>query len=145
MTERANHFTEFSPDHFNNLNDVYLATHLGIRIVAVEPGKIIAELDVEQHHKATNGYLHAGSVVTLADTAAGYGCLASLPEGAKNFTTIELKSNFLSTVAGGTICCVAQSVHSGRSTQLWDAVVTDKHSGKNLALFRCTQMIIYPR
>lgn len=145
MTERANHFSGFSPDHFNNLNDVYLATHLGIRIVGVEPGKIIAELDVEQHHKAPTGYLHAGSVVTLADTAAGYGCVASLPEGAKNFTTIELKSNFLSTVAGGTILCVAECVHSGRSTQLWDAVVSDKQSGKKLALFRCTQMIIYPR
>ncbi len=145
MTERSNHFSGFSPDHFNNLNDVYLATHLGIRIVSVEPGKITAELDVEQHHKAPNGYLHAGSVVTLADTAAGYGCVASLPEGAKNFTTIELKSNFLSTVAAGTISCVAECVHSGRSTQLWDAVVTDKLSGKKLALFRCTQMIIYPR
>lgn len=145
MPERSNHFTGFSPEHFNSLNNVFLPTHLGIRVVAVESGRITAELDVEQHHRAPNGYLHAGAIVTLADTAAGYGCVASLPEGARNFTTIELKSNFLSTVTEGTIVCVAEAVHSGRTTQLWDVVVTDKQNGKKLALFRCTQMIIYPR
>ena len=145
MTERANHFQGFSPEHFNNLNNVFLPSHLGMRVISVEPGRIVAELDIEQHHRAPNGYLHAGTIVTLADTAAGYGCVSSLPEGASNFTTIELKSNFLATVSEGTICCDAQAIHSGRSTQLWDAVVSDKVTGRKLALFRCTQMIMYPR
>ena len=87
--------------------------------------------------------LHAGTVVTLADTCAGYGCLANLPPGATGFTTIELKSNHLGTALEGTIAASAKPAHLGRTTQVWDAVVTHKTSGKTLALFRCTQMILY--
>jgi uncharacterized protein (TIGR00369 family) len=92
---------------------------------------------------APNGFLHAGSVVTLADTCAGYGCVANLPEGAVGFTTIELKSNHLGTARDGTVACVAKAVHLGRTTQVWDAVVRHKETGKTLALFRCTQMVLY--
>lgn len=94
---------------------------------------------------APNGYLHAASVIALADTSCGYGCRLSLPAGADGFTTIELKSNFLGTAtAGDVISCRAWLVHGGRSTQIWDAEVTDE-SGKTVALFRCTQMVLYPK
>lgn len=133
------------PDDFNKFDKVYLPEYLGIRITEVLPGKISAVLKVEQHHLAPNGYMHAGGVVTLADTAAGYGCKSNLPEGAANFTTVELKSNFLGTVRDGSIKCDAELVHGGRTTQVWDAVVKSVETGKTLALFRCTQMILYPR
>jgi uncharacterized protein (TIGR00369 family) len=69
----------------------------------------------------------------------------SLPEDAEGFTTIELKSNFLGTKQTGSIECEARMAHGGRNTQVWDAVVIDADSNKTLALFRCTQMILYPR
>jgi uncharacterized protein (TIGR00369 family) len=94
---------------------------------------------------APNGYLHAGSVVTLADTSCGYGCVANLPEGATGFTTVELKSNHLGTALDGTIDCVATAVHLGKTTQVWDAVVTHRDTGKTIALFRCTQMLLYAK
>ena len=119
-----------------------LPGHLGIVITSVGDGQVTAELPVQPHLLAPNGYLHAGSVVTLADTASGYGCIANLPEGANNFTTIELKSNHLGTARDGTIVCTAKVEHKGRNTQVWDAVVTSKETGKTLALFRCTQMIL---
>ena len=122
-----------------------LPGHLGIVITSVGDGQVTAELPVQPHLLAPNGYLHAGSVVTLADTASGYGCIANLPEGANNFTTIELKSNHLGTARDGTILCTAKVEHKGRNTQVWDAVVTSKETGKTLALFRCTQMILYPK
>ena len=109
------------------------------------PLEIRAELTIQRHHIAPNGFLHAGTVVTLADTACGYGCIAHLPEGAKGFTTIELKSNFLGTAREGAIACVATSQHLGRTTQIWDAVVTHKESGRTLALFRCTQLVIHAK
>ena len=90
-------------------------------------------------------FLHAGSIVTLADTCAGYGCVTNLPAGATGFTTIELKSNFLGTARDGTLDCAATPVHMGKTTQVWDAVVTSRETGKTLALFRCTQMILYPK
>lgn len=137
--------SDMTPDFFNRRSLGCLPAHLGINILSVGDGELSAELEVAAHLLAPNGYLHAGSVVTLADTAAGYGCIASLPEGALNFTTIELKSNHLGTAREGVILCKAQLAHRGRTTQVWDSVVTDQASGKTIALFRCTQMILYPK
>ena len=94
---------------------------------------------------APNGYLHAAAVVALADTSCGYGCVAALPEGASGFTTIELKANFLGTARDGAILCRATPVHLGRTTQVWDAAVRVEASGAEIARFRCTQMILWPK
>jgi 1,4-dihydroxy-2-naphthoyl-CoA hydrolase len=118
---------------------------LGVVFTRIDANEIGAALPVRPELMAPNGFLHAGSVVTLADTSCGYGCFANLPPGANGFTTIELKSNHLGTVRDGTIACVAKAVHMGRNTHVWDAVVTSKESGKTIALFRCTQMILYPK
>jgi uncharacterized protein (TIGR00369 family) len=117
---------------------------IGLRIAALEPGRLVAELDIRDELLAPNGYLHAATVIALADTASGYGCLAHLPEGALNFTIVELKSNFLGTAREGTLACVAKPAHLGRTTQVWDAAVTRKADGGTIALFRCTQMVLWP-
>jgi 1,4-dihydroxy-2-naphthoyl-CoA hydrolase len=122
-----------------------LPGYLGIIITHVGATEIGAELMLKDEHMAPNGYLHAGSIVTLADTSCGYGCLANLPEGATGFTTIELKSNHLGTALEGTIASRATPVHLGKTTQVWDAVITHKETGKTIALFRCTQLILYPK
>jgi uncharacterized protein (TIGR00369 family) len=132
-------------EHFNQLGIGHLPGHLDIVFTHVGVGETRAEMPVKQHHMAVNGYLHAGSVVTLADTAAGCGCIANLPEGASGFTTIELKSNHLGTALEGVVECVSTAAHMGRTTQVWDSVVTHRDSGKTIALFRCTQMILYPK
>ena len=128
----------------NRIGADCLPGHLGIAIVQADAERIRAELVVTRALMAPNGYLHAGSVVTLADTSCGYGCIVNLPEGASGFTTIELKSNHLGTAREGTLDCAATPVHRGRTTQVWDAVVTHRESGRTLALFRCTQMILWP-
>lgn len=115
---------------------------LGIRITQAGQGEVHAELAITPSHMAPNGFLHAATVVALADTACGYGCIASLPAGAAGFTTVELKSNHVGTARSGVIECVARAAHLGRSTQVWDAVVTNRETGKAIALFRCTQMIL---
>lgn len=122
-----------------------LPGQMGIEALEVSAGHAVLNMPVSRQLMAPNGFLHAGSVVTLADTTAGYGCLATLPAGADSFTTMELKSNHLGTTRDGTVECTATIVHSGRTTQVWDAVVTHKESGKTLALFRCTQMVLYPK
>ncbi|MGH8129918.1 MAG: PaaI family thioesterase [Steroidobacteraceae bacterium] len=132
-------------EQFNQRGTGFLPGYLGIVITNVAKGELRAELAVKPHHIAPNGYLHAGTVVALADTASGYGCVAHLPDGAVGFTTIELKSNFLGTTREGTIACVATAAHLGRTTQLWDAVVTHRETSKTIALFRCTQLVIYPK
>jgi uncharacterized protein (TIGR00369 family) len=123
----------------------FFPAHLGIRFVHVAPGELGAEMPVQPAFMAPNGYLHAGAVVSLADTCAGFGCVSHLPDHATGFTTVELKSNHLGTALDGTLTCTARAVHLGRTTQVWDAVVTHQESGRTLALFRCTQMILYAR
>jgi uncharacterized protein (TIGR00369 family) len=118
---------------------------VGVRFVGLREGRVDAELDIRPELLAPNGYLHAATVIALADTASGYGCLAHLPDGAKGFTTIELKSNFLGTAVEGTLACAATPAHLGRTTQVWDAVVTRKADGATIALFRCTQMVLWPK
>jgi uncharacterized protein (TIGR00369 family) len=132
-----------APDDFHARQKGTLPDLLGVEVIAVEPHHFHAKLTIKPHHLAPNGYLHAASVVMLADTCCGYGCIAHLPEGAKGFTTIELKSNHLGTALDGTIECHATPVHLGKTTQVWDAVVSA--NGKTIALFRCTQMVLWPR
>lgn len=127
---------------FNERGARALPGHLGVVITRVDAAEVSAELRVTPTTMAPNGYLHAGSVITLADTCCGYGCVLNLPEGATGFTTIELKSNHLGTALEGTIDCVARPAHLGRTTQVWDAVVTHRETGKTIALFRCTQMVL---
>jgi uncharacterized protein (TIGR00369 family) len=136
--------SEFTLDAANRRGVGFLPELFGFRVVAVSEDRLDAELDVRPQIRAPNGYLHAAAVVALADTSCGYGCLAHLPPDAANFTTVELKTNFLGTAREGTIACTARPVHLGRTTHVWDATVSRKDDGKTIALFRCTQMILYP-
>lgn len=131
--------------HFNRSGQGCLPGLLGITFSLVEPTEVRGHLAVRHELLAPNGFLHAATVVALADTACGVGCLAGLPPGATGFTTVELKSNHLGTTLDGHIECTARPVHRGRTTQVWDATVTHRESGRTLALFRCTQMILYPK
>jgi len=133
-----------TPADLNRMGADCLPGHLGVSILQADAAQVRAELPVTAALMAPNGYLHAGSVVTLADTACGYGCIVNLPDGATGFTTIELKSNHLGTAREGTLECIATAQHRGRTTQVWDAVVTQRESGRTIALFRCTQMILWP-
>lgn len=117
----------------------------GFTVTEVSEGRMAAEIVLQPWMQAPNGFLHAASIITLADTCAGYACMAHLPEGAKGFTTVELKSNFLGTAKEGTIRCEASADHLGRTTQVWSVVVHGpaEQGGRKLALFRCTQMVLW--
>ena len=116
---------------------------LGMRIAEASAQRVVGELTITENVLAPNGYLHAATVVGLADTACGIGTRLTLPAGASGFTTIELKTNYLATARIGVVTAIATPAHGGRRTQVWDAAVHDEHT-QLLALFRCTQMILYP-
>lgn len=119
-----------------------LPGHMGIEPVEIVENRLVARLEIKPHHLAPNGYLHAASIIALADTTCGYATLAHMPEHGKNFTTIELKSNHLGTATEGAIRAVATAKHLGGTTHVWDAEVSREGDGKLIALFRCTQMIL---
>lgn len=137
--------SDTSVDILNERGKEFLPGYLGVEMTALAEGTLSARMAVKRLHVAPNEFLHAASVVALADTTCGYATIAHLPDGAASFTTIELKSNFLGTVREGAVACVATAQHLGRTTQVWDAVVTDEATGRKIALFRCTQMILWPK
>lgn len=118
---------------------------MGMEVLRVDAQGLESRLTVRDDLMAPNGFLHAATVVMLADTSCGLGAMANLPKGASGFTTIELKSNFLGTIRSGAIRAVATPVHLGRTTQVWDATVRVDGQDKTLALFRCTQMVLWPK
>lgn len=136
---------EFGVDELNALSTGAFPGLLNLEVVEHERGKVVARLPITAQLLAPNGFLHAAVVIALADTACGYGCRALLPDGAAGFTTIELKSNFLGTAREGEISTTARAVHAGRTTQVWDAEVTHTETGKTMALFRCTQAVLWSR
>lgn len=129
----------------NQAGEVTLPGHMGLELVEIGEASAVMRCEIKPFHLAPNGYLHAGAIITLADTAAGYGCVGNFPAGATGFTTIELKSNFTGTLLEGVMVAEARMVHAGRTTQVWDVEVGAEETGNKLALFRATQMILYPR
>jgi uncharacterized protein (TIGR00369 family) len=132
-------------EYFQGFGAGHLPGHLGVEIVTASAELVQSRLAVRREVMAPNGFLHAASVVALADTSCGYGCVAALPKGASGFTTIELKANFMGTARDGAIVCRATPLHLGRTTQVWDAAVAAEASGAQIARFRCTQMILWPK
>lgn len=131
-------------DGWNKIGKDCLPGLFGIEVQSVTPDELKARMKVTKQLCAPNGFLHAASVIALADTACGYATVNNLPEGAQGFTTIELKTNFIGTALKNDVKCVARLVHKGRSTQVWDAEVSSDETGKKIAIFRCTQMILWP-
>ena len=135
--------TDWTPEFFNRANQGRLPGLFGMEVVRVEHCLLEARLDLREDFMAPNGFLHAGTVVSLADSCCGEGCLASLPDGAAGFTTAELKTNFMRSAGpDDALRCEARLVHGGRTTQVWDATVRRESDGKELALFRCTQYLL---
>ncbi len=135
---------EITAEFLNSRGPGHLPGLIGIEILSVRAEALESRVVVRSELFAPNGYLHAATVVALADTSCGYGCSAHLPAGASGFTTVELKSNHVGTARDGSIFCRAVPVHLGRTTQVWDAVVSVEGSDRTIALFRCTQMILWP-
>ena len=142
------HFPDDREELIRDLIDrgrTYLPGTLDMEVVEIGDGKAILRCPISEKHLALNGFLHAGSIISLADTAAGYGCVASRPDGAIGFTTLEIKSNHVSTLLEGAMVARATMIHGGRTTQVWDVVVSDEGTERPLAYYRATQLILYPR
>jgi uncharacterized protein (TIGR00369 family) len=132
-------------DTLNTRGTGRLPGWFGLKVVRIDERELAMQLQIQPQMLAPNGFLHAATVIALADTACGFATIAHLPDGAESFTTIELKCNFLGTATEGTLEAVARGVHLGRTTQLWDAEVREAATGRTLALFRCTQMVLWPK
>lgn len=135
-------------ERVQQLNDFFgpLAPGLhGVVFDEAEPDRVVGHIEVTGELIAGTGFLFAPAVISLADTICAAGCGANIPDG-HSFTTIELKTNFLSSAREGhRVVGVGTPAHLGGRTQVWDVVVTNESTDRTMALFRCTQMVLAPR
>jgi uncharacterized protein (TIGR00369 family) len=135
-----------SVERVNEIGHRYLSARLGIvatHVEAVPTPTMTVQMKVRRGHLAPHDFVHGGAIALLADTACGYGCLATLSDRVSGFLTIESKTNHLGAVQSGVLECTARARHVGRSTQVWDAEILELVSGKLVAMFRCTQLLLY--
>jgi 1,4-dihydroxy-2-naphthoyl-CoA hydrolase len=142
MPATSNHT---SVEKLNQANVGKLPGHIGLEITEVADGKVVGRFKVRDELVAHTGFLLAGAVLSVADILCAYGVSTAWPEGSSGFTTAEVKCNFVGTLREGEAVCTATLLHGGRTTQVWDARVEDAATGKLMAAFRCTQVILYPR
>ena len=121
-----------------------LSGFLDFDVLEFVPERIEARLPLrDELMMAAGDFLHAGTIVAFADSLAGWGCLGSLPDHAEGFTTAELKVNLVATTrTPDALRGVAQLLHGGRTTQVWDATVTRESDGRPIGHFRCTQYLL---
>ena len=126
------------PYSANNFPDL-----LGIRMEEVD-GELVARLTVTHPLIAGTGFLWAPVVLTLADWLCASGVARNWPDGATSFTTVECKANFLGSAREGEeVVATASALHLGRTTQVWDSSVRNESTGRAMASYRCTQLLLY--
>ena len=137
-----------SDDRVAGLNAFARKKHpglVGVVLDICEADLVTGHMKVTEPVIAGTGFLWAPVVITLADWLCAAGMSPNLPEGA-SFTTVELKTNFLGSAKEGDIVSGrATPAHRGRTTHVWDVEVRNESNDRVIALFRCTQMILYPK
>ena len=133
--DKPQNWKELPPEQLaalmNRKGEGYLMSLLGFTLTSVTKERITARMEIKKHHLAPNEYLHAASVVAMADSVCGYATIMNLPDDAAGFTTIELKTNFLGTTREGANLCEGRPAHVGRRTMVWDARVWDEKTGRS--------------
>lgn len=90
------------------------AEQAGVRLTAVSSGAVTGELEWAPHRCTTEGVMHGGALMLLADTVGAVAAFMHLPEGART-STIASTTQFFSAVRDGTVEAIARVEHAGRS------------------------------
>lgn len=102
-----------------------VATLVGFRLTAVEPGYAVVEFQASARHANPMGTLHGGILCDVADAAMGMAWASTLDAG-ETFTTLELKINFLKPVWTGTLHATGRVVKGGRTIGLVECDIVDE-------------------
>ena len=130
------------PAPYDPLNFLRL---LGIELQPLDPEEDpMARLTVRHDLVAGDGMLWSPVVLALADALCALGVNHHWPRDAAGFSTVDCSANFVAGAQEGDVVMASASpLHTGRSTQVWDAVVTNETTERLMASYRCTQLILY--
>lgn len=119
---------------------------LGARLVRVAPGEVDVELPYRDDLTQQHGFLHAGIVTTVLDSACGYAAFSLMPAEA-GVLSIEFKTNLLAPAAGELLRARARVVRAGRTVTVCqgDAFMRAEGGEKLVATMLATMMSVEGR
>jgi 1,4-dihydroxy-2-naphthoyl-CoA hydrolase len=128
----------------HDLPTIPFAEVLGAELLEATPGLVRARLKWSPDRCTTNGIMHGGAMMALADNCGGICAFLNMPDGALGTATIESKTNFLRAVDGGAVTATTRPLHHGRTMAVLETELT-REDGKLAAKVTQTQVFHYPR
>ncbi|WP_454905022.1 PaaI family thioesterase [Variovorax gossypii] len=114
---------------------------MGVRLTALEPDRVVAQMEVRPDLCTAGGILHGGAYMAFADTLGAVGTIVNLAEG-KRTTTTDSSTKFIAGARVGSIVTgTSVALHRGRTTMVWQTTVTNA-DGKLCAVVTQTQLVL---
>jgi uncharacterized protein (TIGR00369 family) len=121
----------------NHLHRQEFMKHIGCRLTLIEPGHVVAEIDLQKIHQQQIGFVHGGVIATIADVAAGFaGFTLVAPE--EHTVTAELKISYFSPGTGTLLRAVGKVVKPGRNIHFCEADVWSIRGDEEKLIARAT-------
>jgi len=121
-----------------------LAAALGIEILEMTPGRVVATMPVDERTRQPYGLLHGGASVALAETCASLASVMNIDQKKFRAVGLEINANHVRAKTEGTVRGTATPIHIGRSTQVWNIDIVDENE-KLVCVSRCTVAIVPSR
>jgi len=122
----------------------FMAT-IGARLAAVQPGQVVIELPFRADLVQQHGFLHAGVVTAVVDSACGYAALSLMPPGAA-VLSVEFKVNLLKPAAGASFRAVGKVIRAGRTLTVCSGELEAiGHERSVVAVMQATMMTVRDR
>ncbi|MEW9501996.1 hotdog fold thioesterase [Jeotgalibacillus marinus] len=125
-------------------NDHTLLNALGIEIVSIEEGEVIATMPVDERTRQPLGYLHGGASVALAETVASFGSVALINLDTHTCFGLEINANHIKAKKDGMVTAKATTIHRGRTTMVWEIKIVDEQD-QLICISRCTVSVVEKR
>lgn len=114
---------------------------LGIEIVTLEKGFVVATMPVDERTRQPFGLLHGGASVALAETVASYGAYELVDKETEGVAGLEINANHVRGKRDGVVTATATVLHQGKTTMVWDIKIADE-DGQLICISRCTMAVL---
>jgi len=114
---------------------------LGIEMVTLEEGHVIAKMPVDGRTRQPLGYLHGGASVALAETVASIGAFHLIDPNKEVCFGLEINANHIRSKRDGYVKAIGTILHKGKSTMVWDIKITDEMD-QLISVSRCTIAVV---
>jgi 1,4-dihydroxy-2-naphthoyl-CoA hydrolase len=114
---------------------------MGVRLTALAPERVAAEMVVRPDLCTAGGILHGGAYMAFADTLGAVGTVLNLPPGRRTTTTDSSTKFIAGAKVGTTVSAESVALHRGRTTMVWQTSVRNA-DGKLCAVVTQTQLVI---